>query len=393
MEEYRTSKLLLENGIIEENNSIVNESKFKEFIFGIFLFYLSFERYKSLFDSALESQRRHIIRNQRPIPFALPAFPFRFVGMGSKTLFIGKMDRPTELFPEIINQTFFWNYNYIDRVLPIIEGHLGENCWSKSHSCTKSYLNKYCRDCKTDFSEYACSNLELFSKSLGIQSFIKLDLPSEIFKEHITQGQEGLIEFEQEPHLCECKKRLEKEWVCCPYCRKDIDHSIFEGDLVKSSIAEKIFNEVLAVYFSLKKGYSFKANYVLDKDFSNEVDIYLSKPGSIKLIEFTTKLDVNKDYVISKAKTLNLVEGSLRACNGGHTRTLSCNLILSSINCPSDLDYLKTIPLKIHESGKFKILNSSFRFNANSEIKIEQTELDSMKDAFFGLIHEILKEL
>jgi hypothetical protein len=385
-------KFLLEKGIIDEKGSILNDFSFREFIYGTFLFYLSFERYKSLFDEAIERQRNSIVKNQKPKPFALPAYPFRFVGVGNKTIFIGKMNRPMELFTDIIHKNLFWNYNYIDRVSPFFEEEcITKETW-KNHSCTKSYLGKYCEDCKQDFSNFAGNSFNLFSKSLGIHSYIIMNLPIEFFTEMISQGQESLIELEQEPFLCECGKHLEKGWICCPFCKKDIDSSIFSEEEEKSPLPENIFNEVLGLYLSLKKGYSFKSSYVLDKDFSNETDIFLQKEGNIYLIEFTTKFILDKAYVIIKAKNLNLIDGSLKAeakRNGGQVP--NCKLILIGINEPNNIKELEQIPLKILDDGRLKILKSGFKFNATGDICIVQDELTNLTKSFNDIVNKLLE--
>lgn len=238
-DKYGITNRLIENGIIDATGKILNEPALLEFLFGLFLFYLGFERYKKLFDDAIESQRKAIIKGQKPHPFALPAFPFRFVGIGNKTIFIGKMARPYELFTDILQTDFFWNYNHIDRMEPFIDPAIIQRGWKK-HTCKKNYLNKYCPDCKPDFSNLVCSSFPEFSKSFGIDSYLVLDIPANVFEEIISQ--EGLIELQQYQPSCSCGAILEKEWIFCPFCSEKVDSAIFEDEIDAAEVPEKSLN-------------------------------------------------------------------------------------------------------------------------------------------------------
>lgn len=385
--------LLVEKGIITSDEKIVNESSFREFLLGVFLFYLSFERYKSLFDDAIERQKNSIIKNQKPRPFALPAYPFRFVGIGNLTAFIGKIDRPSELFTEILHPNLFWNYHYIDRVSPALDSTVMANESWKQHTCTKSYLGKYCENCKSDFSKFASAHFNRFAKSLGIHSSIIINLPIEFFSEIVSQGQEGLIELEQEPARCECGEYLENDWICCPYCKQDIAASPLEKDFdrISSSVPEKIFNEALGLYLALKKGYDFKTNYVMDRDFINETDIVLSKGQDMKIVEFTTKLDLDKSYVITKSKNLHIIDGALKT-QAERTKITppNCCLILASINEPPNIGELKAIPTRLFDDEKIKILKSGFKFAPTGNMSISQPELDKLKVAYDNILDQIM---
>ncbi|MEK6818975.1 MAG: hypothetical protein AABY10_03505 [Nanoarchaeota archaeon] len=392
-DKYGVVKRLMDNHILDQSRNTLNEPAFLEFLFGLFLFYLGFERYKKIFDDAIETQRRDIIRGEKPHPFALPAFPFRFVGIGNKTIFIGKMGKPNELFADILQNNFFWNYNHIDRTEPFIDSIIIQQESWKKHSCDKNYLNKYCQNCKLDFSILASAYFSKFSKSFNIDGYLTLDIPATIFAEIISQ--EGLVELEQHQTLCFCESVLEKEWGFCPFCGNKIDVSVFEKNNDSMDEPEKIFNYTLGLYLSIKKGYDFKANFVMDKDFNNETDIYLQKKDSIKLIEYTTKLNLDKSYVVSKVKTLNLVESSLKAealrIGSGAP---SCSLILLGINKPENKPLLDSIPLKIFEDpNKFKIIDSKFKFKKTNVIQITQEELDSLKAVFLGTLNELLSYL
>jgi hypothetical protein len=217
-----------------------------------------------------------------------------------------------------------------------------------------------------------------------------LNIPANVFEEIISQ--EGLIELQQDQPSCSCGAILEKEWKFCPFCSEKVDSAIFEDETDVVGVPEKIFNYLLGLYLSFKKGYKFEANYVMDKDFNNETDIYLQKEGVIKMIEYTTKLDLNRKYVISKVKTLHLIEGSLKA-EASKTKSTapSCSLILLGINAPDNKAALDAIPFKLFEdANKFKIIDSKFKFQKTNSIQIAQEELSRLSDVFNATLNELI---
>ncbi len=381
MSDYGIKARLIEKGIISGEDSILEEGLFLEFLFGIFLFYLSFERYKRLYEDAIENQRKSIIKNQKPKSFALPGYPFRFVGVGNETIFIGKMVTPRELFSEIVHENFFWNFNYIDRASPYVDPKIIEEESWKEHNCPKSYCNKYCEECKKDFSKFALTLDNNFWKSMGIESQVRIKLPVYLFKEIISP--ESLIELEQEIYTCSCNEVIEESHNFCNNCGLGVNKEIFEKE-IHTEQPEKVFNEVLGLYLSLKKGYAYRANFVMDKDFINEVDIYLQKESIIKVIEYTTKLSVDKGYIITKIKNLTIIDNSLKSESIRQKKEAPhCSMILLGINQPDNLDYLEGLPLKVLDSrDKFKILKSNFKFNKTNLFHIDQPELNKLQTAF-----------
>ena len=255
-------------------------------------------------------------------------------------------------------------------------------------------MKKYCELCKKDFQNVASHSLANYSKSLGIEAYLKLNVPISFFKGLIAADE--LIALEQPPELCECGAELEEEKNYCAQCGKAIEKNIIEKDETDSGEPEKLFNEALGLYLSLKKKYSFRPNHILDKDFNNETDIFLQKEETFKLIEYTTKLKVDKNYVISKIKTLHLVEGSLTTEYARNNMPIKpkCALVLLPLNQPDNLEKLEILPLKIFESReKFKIIKSNFKFKITNQMQIEQDELNKLKIVFNDTLYELISSI
>jgi hypothetical protein len=383
MFEYGIRNLLIKENIISEDN-IIDENKFRSFLFGLFLYYFAYERYKWFFNKTVADQMLSFSKGKR-VAFSPPSCPFRFVGINQKTIFIGDMGQAHLFFRETLQKRFIESYPTIHYISSRINDK--KFLW-KNHSCETN-----CEKCLEDFSKFSLDNFEAVRNIIGINSYILLDIHSSLFEGLISE--EDFIEIGQDVHVCsKCNEKLFKHYKYCPGCTEKVDKSIFIENK-KPGNPEKIFNECMAIFLSLKKGYSWKANHELDSLFNDEMDIFLSKEQFIKIIEGTVKMELDQEYIIDKSKTLVLVENQLEVeFSKLGKKPPICEIYIWCINNPTKIAPLEEIPKKLFgESQKIFVLPSGINLDNSNRLHLPQTELIKLSSGFDKIIQGILEKI
>lgn len=383
MEEYGIKNILIKNNIIFEDK-ILNEELFLDFLLGLFLYYFSYERYRYFFGKSV-NEALSLLSKGKKSPFSPLPCPFRFVGVEDKTLFIAEMGQAHLFFKETLTSSFFNSFSLITYGNLILNEKGDASSWKK-HECPT-----LCEQCKKDFSSFASKNLNSLCSGMGINSYILLNVNAELFKGLISPDE--FIEISQQEPRCSCNEHIYSHQKHCQYCGTKIDKKLFAHNN-KPGNPEKIFNEALAVYLSMKKGYDYKSNHTEDDLFNEETDIFLFKESKIKIIEGTVKMELDKSYVIDKTKTLALIEKLLKRDVQYKDKQLECDILIWGINEPLNKIELEEIPKRIfHEDKRIWIISSGISINDTNRLEINITELNNLQSGFKKVISNILENI
>jgi len=364
MEEYGIKELLLENKILGEQGQIIDETKFVDFLFTLFMYYISYERYKWFFDKTLKEQNPALIKGKSNMGYAPPICPFKFIGLGDKILFVGSMNNPPWLFKEVFQENFFRSYDLIDGTKYLFEHLFKDGELWKSHECSKQYQDRYCEVCKQDFGKFISldENIPVLCKNFGIDSYLIINIPPRFLKRLIFQ--DDFVELSQGN----------------PSQRNEM-----------SGNPEKVFNESLALFLSIKTNSKPESNLTIDSIFNHEIDVCLIKNNERKIIEGTTKIWLDNEYVKKKALTLSLICHQLeQESKKKNIAVPKCSMLIWCISNPKNIEELNSISNRLFDNGKIKIIESKFTLENTGKLEFKQEELGNIKKAFLNILNELL---
>jgi len=367
---------LISEKIVNDKNQIIDEEKFKSLLTAVFLSQISHERIKSFWKRHVSEERLLSLKDryERVSPFY--KLTFHFVGFGNKTVFISDKNPNDRVFNEEFIQNIVnskEDIHFYRRMAKLNE--ITDEVIRSSHKCN----DEFCKDCRDNFTSMLLSKLDKFLKSLDVRGYILLDIPINTIVNFIDP--DSLIEEWGENNCkCEeCQRQLLEHFKFCPECGIKVQKT----DDASSNNREKIFNQLLGLYLKLKNNLEkHNANLFLHQS-TKETDIYLKNGNKSLLIEGTTQVDLQKNYIIDKAFTLLLID-SLDS-------SIKNYLVLWSLdkNCSSERNesYVKDL-----------FQDKRFLFNEYSQnkpmlkgptISINNEELQSLKKEFDNIIHNL----
>lgn len=368
-------KILLDHGIIDSGKKIKNEEIFLELLFSIFLGWVCHERIKYFWEKDYLEETVIKEKYRKIVPFF--HLPFHFIGMGDRTVFISDKTAKDKIFHEHIIDHLIDSYEDIHHFRNLSKMYdLKNEAIYSNHDCKRQENQVFCPDCKIGFEKELLKVHKDFFASINIKGYLILEIPTSLIKEFISEDE--LIEEEALDKCVKCKKVIVPNyWRYCPICGEQIAN--IEKEI--SSPREKVFNELLSIYFEYKHNLSSsRANKYFYKN-QHEIDILLQKENKSMLIEGTTTIDLKKEYIDKKISTLLLFDKIYDSTN---------HLILWSldVNCASsqNKDYIS-----VFGEGEFILLEPCLKDQILNKkmIGIEQDELTMLKLEFDNIINSL----
>lgn len=373
---------LIKRNILNAKKEIIDEGKFIELIFAIFLSLISHERVKFFWARDFLEEQTFKERHSKIMGYF--HLPFHFVGFSNKTVFIADKHSKDKIFNEEFIPTLINSFEDIYHFRKV--GNLNEITnqviWS-NHSCAKGD-KEFCSNCKSAFSQELIRKSEPFFKTLNVKSYLILDIPISLIMEFVSE--DDLIE-ETERNMCKtCNRLILPHFKFCPECGVEIERT--EDKMSKNR--EKMFNELMCIFLSLKNKLDSgmcKSNLYLHKD-THETDIYLKNNKKSLLIEGTTQIDLPKEYIIKKAILLLVVDAI-------SPQDMENYLIIWSLDKECACETNKEYTEEIFDKERFILLESSLERQIlnNPTIGIDHEELSLLKKDFFSSVEKLNNEI
>ena len=367
-------RTLISEKIVDEKNEIIDEDKFKSLLLAVFLSQVSHERIKSFWKKHLSEERLLRPKDRYEKISSFYKLTFHFTGFGNKTVFISDKNINDRVFNEEFIQSIVnskEDIHFYRRMAKLTE--ITDEVIRASHQCTA----EFCKDCRDNFTNILFGKLDLFLKALDVRSYVILNIPILAITNFVDP--DSLIEEWGENNCDGCQRPLLEHFKFCPECGTPVSKT----NNNEYNNREKVLNQLLGWYIRLKNKLSGHNSNAFLHQSTRETDVYLKNGNKSLLIEGTTQVNLQKDYIIDKAFTLLLID-SLDS-------NIKNYLVLWALdkNCSSERNESYVKDIFREKRFFFNKYSQQKQILKGGNISINNEELQILKDEFYSVLDNL----